>query len=671
MANRLQKVPAVQFIPGVPGAPAVPAHCYDEPVYSDFGQYAESLQWMSALTEMMTKQKLGRVYYGVVAIDANGNEIYGPKTVSIPPDLTAMFTGAGASAGAVIAGYRRVCYPAIPAVAAIPPRVVYDSLPGWNSGGVSIGGFTGDGYVEFQIGGGSIGAVVGLNSRSDTVSPADCSHAFYGHQGSLDIIEGGAVVFTVPGGLAGDPKLRLGRAGGVVTYMVNGAVVYTSPNPSTGYARLDASLYSAGDYVDNPLIATFGRGTAVGRVGVTAFFDPRARATGRAGVGGVALGRSGAVLYGAAIGDASTSGSATGFSTGYGVALVDIGVSGSALPAPNYSQASGPAAVGLSSDSGYSQAVAAYRGGYQGAAAGGFPEVSISYSVGYAPMPLGFGNCLSGGVATSAGIGPVGGGVSGENGYAQSLGAYSGGYQGFAYAPWLSDDSAIFAEPALVIDEFSISGDALATFVSSVDVGDGVLLDLEIVAGLEWFESILLSSTVAETSDIEAAFLDQIAVTTQSNIPQLEGIQYSTNVQTGAITRYSNFAFLAICQTPYGALGVKEDGIYRIGAGTDDGEPIDLMVDFGAKDFGTTQLKRIESIYFGLCTDGKPLAVLKADDGREVTYQVTARVPTMRVATGKGVVGRSWRLRLKIYEATQAELDSVELSVATSNRRIR
>jgi len=670
MANRLQKTPAVQYIPGVPGSPAVPAHCYIEPIYSDFGQYAESLQWMASLTEMMTQQKLGRIYFGEIGQNANGFPIYGPKVVAIPPDLSAMFTGV-AGGGVIVYGYRQICYPAIPAVPAVPPKVVYDALPGWNSGGLSIGGFVGDGYVEFQAGPASAGVIIGLNSRSDTVSPADCSHAFYVHQGAVDVFEDGSLVASVPGGLAGGPRLRIARTGQVVKYLRDGVVVHTSAKPSSGYARLDVSLYSAGDYVENPLIAAFNYGRASAAVGVNAFIDPRARAKGRAGISGSALGRAGSNLYGAAATAVGITASAAGHSENHGAALAEVGVEGSAVGAPNWSAGIGPAALGLASDSAYAQSVGTYRGGYLGDASGGFPEVSMSYSVGYGPMPLGYGDCLSGGVATSTGPGPAGDGISGENGYAQSLGTYRGGYQGFAYAPWLSDDSAMFAEPALVVDDFSISGDALATFVSSVDVGDSLLLDLEIVAGLEWFESILLSSTVAETSDIEAAFLDRVAVTTQSNIPQLKGIQYATNVLTGAITRYSNFGFLAICQTPYGALGVKEDGVYRIGAGADDGEPVDLMVDFGAKDFGTAQLKRIESIYFGLCTDGKPLAVLKADDGREVAYQVVSRVPTMRVATGKGVAGRTWRLRLKIYEATQAELDSVELSVATSNRRIR
>lgn len=75
-------------------------------------------------------------------------------------------------------------------------------------------------------------------------------------------------------------------------------------------------------------------------------------------------------------------------------------------------------------------------------------------------------------------------------------------------------------------------------------------------------------------------------------------------------------------------------------------------------------------MYFGLCTDGQVLAVLRADDGAEHTYKVVSREPTLRATTAKGVTGRSWRLKLKIYAASQAELATVETSVAASSRRL-
>ncbi|MWK56894.1 hypothetical protein GO594_12980 [Pseudomonas otitidis] len=671
MANRLSKVPAVRNIPGTPGVPAIPAYCVDVPVFSDFGAYANNLQLMASLTQMLTQQKLGNTYYGEVGIDASGRPLYGPKVVGVPPEIRDMFVGAGGAGGPLVWYYEKRCYPATPAVPAVPPKVVYDALPGWNSGGQSIGGLLGDGYAQFIIGPSSIGAVVGLNSRSDTVSPADCSHAFYGHQGALDIYEGGVVVQSVATPLSARPVLRVARSKGIVQYLVDGVVVRTSPTRSTGFARLDVSLYAAGDFVEDPLLANYNFGTASGRVGITASFDRRPRAEGRVGVSGYALGRVGDRRYSSASGRVGIQSSAVGHTLNHSSAAVDIGIEGQATPAANGGVGTFRGGyLGIGGDRAYAQGVGVYRGGYQGEGRAGFPEISFSYGVGYGPKPLGTGRVISGGVGRGSGVAAAAQGVGGEHGYAQGVGVYRGGYIGIGYAPWLDSSSAQFSEPVLVRDTFSLGADLQASFISTVTVGDDVLLEVEITEGLEWFETIFAGSLMAEQGDVDLAFADQVLVSTQSNIPQLEGIQYASNILTGAITRYSNFDFLAIGRTPYGSFGVREDGIYRIAPGDDDGDTVDMQVDFGATDYGTNQLKRVDAVYFGLCTDGQVLAVLRADDGAEHTYKVVSREPTLRATTAKGVTGRSWRLKLKIYAASQAELATVETSVAASSRRL-
>lgn len=664
MTNRLSKAPASRRTPGVPGVPPSPAFCVDEPVFADYGTVS-NLQRIADLTRYKTGRAIGQVYYRYV-----DNQM-AVAIQSIDPELTKMFTGAAIGSSAFVAYYLRKCYPSSPGKPAIPPKITYSAKPGWDSGGLSQAGFAVDGYVEFKIGPASIGVIVGINTGSDTVSPGDCSHAFYGRTGSLDIFESGTLVMSVPGGLAGLPVLRIARSNGVVRYLVNGEVIYTSLKPSSGYARLDASLYMAGDYVDSPLLGSFISGAAVGYAGVTAFIDRRARAIGRAGVSGHAQGRAGDALYAAASGAAGIKVSAAGFSYHHAMAMAALGVTGSATPPANKAHGIARAAVGLAADADYAIGAAVYRGGYIGQASGGFPEVEFSYGAAYAPKALSFGYGPSGGVATASGTAAAAQGAAGEDGYAFGNAIYKGRYFSSAYAPWLDASSFHLNEQIIAQDSFHLSAEAFATFISAIDIVDGLLLEIEVRDGLEWFDSILTNSSFAENGERYAEFSDQVAITTQTNIPKLEGIQYATNIQTGAITRYSGFDFLAIASTPYGAIGVRDDGVYRIGRGDDDGDGIDLMVDFGANEFGTNLSKRVESVYFGLTTDGQVLAVLKADDGKEQSYTVEKREPMMRAVTAKGVTGKAWRLCLKVYEASQAELDSVELSVGVTTRRLR
>lgn len=669
MANRLRKSPAVQQIPGVPGTPAVPAYCVNEPVYSDFGSYARELQLSNSLASSMSKAKLGSAYYGQIGVGANGKPVYGVKTVGIPPDLSAMFSSPGSGGGVFVWYYLTKCYPARAAVASIPPRTIYNALPGWNSGGLSLGGFGADGYVQFIIGASSIGAVVGLNSRSDTVSPADCSHAFYGHQNILDIFEDGAIVATVPGGLGGRPVLQIARSGGVVQYLVDGVVVHTSAKPSVGYARLDASLYVAGDYVDDPTMSNYNFGTASGEVGIIAGIYDRPQASGTVGIDGYAQGRQGDKRFGAASTDIGLVTTVVGHNTNYAAVQTDIGIGGSATPARNSAAGVLRALTGLAADAAYAQAEGVFRGGYLSDADGGFPTVSFAYATGYMAKPISYAYGPSGSVGSAAGAMAPAQGAAGEDGYSFGRGIHRGNYIGVAYAPWLDVTAAEFREPILVSDVFTLFADAYADFTSVIEVADGMVVELSLEAGFEWLDAVMVASAVYELSDKDASWTDTVYVTDQGNADKLAGIQYATNTLSNAITGYRNFDFAQLIHTPSGSFGVRSDGLYRIGGDDDAGDLIDAYVDLGGKNFDILKPKHMVAMFFGMATDGQVLAVLRDDSGTDRTYKVAQRAQFMRSNPAQAVTSKVWRLRLEVYGATQAELDSVEFMVSPTSRR--
>ncbi len=669
MANRLRKSPAVQSIPGVPGTPAIPAFCVDEPVYSDFGSYARELQLSVSLAETLRSAKFGSTYYGQIGVGKNGGAVYGPKTVGIPENLSSMFSSPGAGETPRVWYYLRKCYAPVPAKPSVPPRTIYSAVPGWNSGGLSLGGFAGDGYVQFVIGASSIGVVVGLNSRSDTVSPADCSHAFYGHQNILDIFESGAIVATVPGGLGSRPVLQIARSGGVVQYLVDGAVVHTSVKPSTGYARMDASLYVAGDYVDDPMMSGYNFGTASGQVGITAFIFDRPQATGRVGISGYAYGGQGSTRFGAASGEVGLVTTVVGYNTNYAEVETSIGVSGTATPAPNTSAGVIRGATGLAADRAYAQTGTTFRGGYEGFAEGGFPTVNFAYSTGYMSRPVGYAYGPSGSVGSAAGAMAPAQGAAGEDGYSFGRGIHRGNYIGVAYAPWLDVTAAEFREPILVSDVFTLFADAYADFTSVIEVADGMVVELSLEAGFEWLDAVMVASAVYELSDKDASWTDTVYVTDQGNADKLAGIQYATNTLSNAITGYRNFDFAQLIHTPSGSFGVRSDGLYRIGGDDDAGDLIDAYVDLGGKNFDILMPKHMVAMFFGMTTDGQVLAVLRDDSGNDRTYRVAQRAEFMRSNPAQAVTSKVWRLRLEVYGATQAELDSVEFMVSPTSRR--
>lgn len=68
-----------------------------------------------------------------------------------------------------------------------------------------------------------------------------------------------------------------------------------------------------------------------------------------------------------------------------------------------------------------------------------------------------------------------------------------------------------------------------------------------------------------------------------------ELLQYATNILTGAVTRYSGFGFAGFCAVGMDTYGWKTDGLYKVGAETDNGALISAIIDFAASDFDTTQ----------------------------------------------------------------------------------
>lgn len=667
MANRLRKVPVGRTIPAVPGSPGTPAFCTDVPVYSDFGAYSRTLRLQEKLTESLFRSSIGSAYYGQIGTGVDGGPVYGIKTVGIPPDLSAMFSGT-TSSGVYVWYYLRTCYPEIKPVRAQPARVEYESVPGWNGGGRSFGNFAENGYAQFYIGKANIASFVGISTAADTLPPGDCSHAFYGYQGNLQIFEDGVSKFTVVGGLADDPLLRITRTAGVVRYFVGDELVYTSLKPSVGYAYLDAALYAIGDFVDSPLIGAVNAIKATASVGVTAYIDNRMRAEAEIGVTATARVRSGSTYYLTAEGAVGLDATALVAAEVPMAATAVVGITATASFAQNTARLVAPVLQAIGAESSYSQAALVSGSSYTVDAYGGFPTVEFAYGAVEAPPVFTIGYMTSGGIGTAELQVPKGMVIGAETSYAQAALVYSGAPTIFAYEPWLSPDAIEIDEVILVGSEFELYADVPLSFFSVVEVSDGLFVELEISEGLEWFDSLMVTDSMAELSDQSAEWSDSVYVTDQSSDYRNAVTQLAVNVASAAPVEYTNFNFLKIIHTASGSYGLREDGIYRIGGVSDNGALRTAYVDLGNPDLGSVSQKHVDSIFFGLSTDGEVLAMLRDDSDIERMYRVIERRGYLRADAARGVISKYWRLRLEIIDATQADLSSIEFVVSTTGK---
>lgn len=648
MANRIRKITAVRYTPAVPAVPGNPAYCVDTPHYVSADDYRKQYN-----TALFLSEKVGR-----------------PYGQTDPNIYRSVMGGPGVGGGTVIAYYTRRCFKASGGSPSRPASTTYSTIAGWNSGGISNPRLVGHGYMTFKIAPYAIGVVAGFNPKADTASVADCTHAIALLYGSVFVWESGVQVAALTGVSPSSTfQIRRSKAG-VVTYAADDVVVYTSAVPSTAPVRLDVSLYMSGDYVDDPGVFSVLEGSALGTVGTTGVFNPAARVVGLVGTTGFASGFKGNNRYGGArtsVGTTSLVGVHIDF---LGEALGTVGVSGSARAAENISRGTIRGFTGVATDrANYSSSAGVYRGAFESYCLGGMPEVSVAYSDGIAPSPCGFSLAPSGEVFNGAGVTKAYIGVSADRTpYSFVNGTVSGRFRGYSHDVREAPDVAVLPEVVLLTTAMTPYSDIVATFVSSVDVGTDIILTVEIESGLEWFDALLTNSTVAGSYDVDAAWADTVGVSSQTGYKNA-GVQYATNVNTNAITRYDGFDFLRILNTPSGAYGLRSDGVYLIGGDTDDGQPRDGFVDLGANLFGGTLTKHLDSVFFGLTTDGTPMAVIAGDDGVKRAYTVVKRAEYMRADVGKGRVAKRWKLRLEVYSATQAELDSVELVVHKSSRR--
>lgn len=665
MANRLRKVPSVTTRPGTPGVPSTPAYCTLEPVYASYNDYSAILRRVVSLTESEARQKIGSYYWGQIGTDKFGRPIYGTKQVTLDQGLSNLFTGIETS-GLVLMGYNQICYPAVRGVPAIPPSTTYSSQTGWNSGGLSVGGFPANGYAQFVVAPDAIGIVVGINTGPDTNSPSDCSHAFYAANGSLSIFERGAVVQAVATNLAARPVLRIVRAGAQVSYFVDGVEVYQSPVSSVGYARIDAALYVAGDYVDDPAVGVVQRAAASTSVGVVSLIDRRPRGRANVGVITTARGRAGNEYRSAATTVVGVASTADGYAVNNVVALTAVGVVGVAQQARNTVRVSLPSINTLAADGGYAFVEATYAGGYEVESDGGFPEVQFSGVFALAPPPSACSFGPSGGIGDVTLVGPAADTVGADYAYAQVVSNYEGAYSVLALAPWLSADAIFIDEAVLVSTEFIPFVAIHANFSTVVEVGDSLTVDLEVIDGFEWLEPVLAAATFAELSDKTAEMVDVIYVTDQTMDGGAPSRQIATVTTTAAATNYNGFDFLSLHHMGrLGSYAVRPDGVYRVG----DGLPVSALVDTGSSGFGSYAPKRLEAIYIGMRTDGDLIAVVRAEDETERTYRVIQRPDYMRVSTAKGDSSKEWRLRLELTEAQAGDVDIIQFVVSEQPRR--
>lgn len=613
MANRLKKLADARYTAGSPYEPATPGYCrlvaVNNPGFISFGGGSDG-----GLLENRIPAGFSGVSYSNIVPGYN------------PPST----------------GYRQVCTAGTPARVAVAPSISYAAVTGWNAGARSAQQLDRDGYFEFQIGDVPFGVVVGLASEDLSTLPNEPTHAVYAHGTTLDILESGALVHTAPVAHDYDNVYRIERIGLTVTYYGPGWS-YVSATPAAGARFLDAALYTAGDFVDNPVLVSL---------------NPTGDATGSL-----------AAMQG------------RGYEGDYAEAYGTLAaLSGSAVTLPT-----AVAAGALKSFAGVAyEGTYVYGGGrltpMDGQGNGGYPQANLIFSVGsFAPL-VGVAEGLTGEVGTvNAVLGALGGWAS-EGSYAEAAGSLLP-LNGYADSGWPIPGETYSTDVMLVGGFFLAQDVASGSISDSLEVGEFFEDVIVIEDGI--FDALMLTDSVTATQAIEAVIamslllgndLSNLIATDETSaagrLIGSESAQYAVNVLTNALTNYSGFDFAAFANVRQTMYGAKADGVYRVRPGDDNGASLNAYVDFGSSAFRATTSKTIEAVYLGVDTDGQLFVRLETGDNSRL-YRAVPRGDVIRAKAAGGVGGRLWNVALEIVDVTEFDMDLVEIQVGVSSRRWR
>jgi hypothetical protein len=116
----------------------------------------------------------------------------------------------------------------------------------WNAGASTVQTITGDGYAEFTTAENNTAKMAGLSNGDASPNYAEIDYAVYlKANGTVNVYENGVNRGELGAYVAGD-RFRVQVTGGVVTYLKNGVLLYTSTVAPTFPLGIDTSFLTLG-----------------------------------------------------------------------------------------------------------------------------------------------------------------------------------------------------------------------------------------------------------------------------------------------------------------------------------------------------------------------------------------------------------------------------------------
>ena len=146
-----------------------------------------------------------------------------------------------------------------------------------------------------------------------------------------------------------------------------------------------------------------------------------------------------------------------------------------------------------------------------------------------------------------------------------------------------------------------------------------------------------------------------------------------TGSESEASATYESYAFNSFANIGGNYFGAGEHGLYALEGDSDAGQPIEVHIDLGQRDFGSDHLKLLANAYLST-NAAQPLKLLVTmPDGKTYTYPSRGADPlkrTQRIDLGRGLRAHFYGLEIHNDEGSAFELDGLNFNLTESKRRI-
>ncbi|MEO5360628.1 MAG: Ig-like domain repeat protein [Nitrospirota bacterium] len=156
------------------------------------------------------------------------------------------------------------------------------------------------------------------------------------------------------------------------------------------------------------------------------------------------------------------------------------------------------------------------------------------------------------------------------------------------------------------------------------------------------------------------------------------------NINTGALTEYTSYEFNGFCQWGAEYFAEGDNGIYILGADTDDGVPISCSIKTSKTELKDPKgkneesaVKRVPAVNAVVRTPSPFVFKAITDDGAENIYLPefkeaarSERTAPRRIKLGKGMRGRYWQFAIENTAGAPIEIESFEPEVTALSRKV-